>query len=129
MPLLIVHSLVSRSYILDLLPENSMVRFLVGEGFDVYLLDWEAPDPADAENTLETYADTVDPGRDRAMEARRPTRSHWWATASRRPRLLTAATRADLPIRNLVTLTTPCDHRQMGFMSNMFLAGRLEATT
>ena len=44
-PLLIVHSLVSKSYILDLLPENSMIRFLVGEGFDVYLLDWEPAGP------------------------------------------------------------------------------------
>jgi polyhydroxyalkanoate synthase len=44
-PLLIVHSLVSKSYILDLQPENSMIRYLVGEGFDVYLLDWEPPAP------------------------------------------------------------------------------------
>ncbi len=56
-PILIVHSLVSRSYILDLLPSNSLVRFLSEEGFDVFLLDWEPADPADAENTLETYAD------------------------------------------------------------------------
>src|SRR5262249_24995173 len=39
-PILIVHSLVSKSYILDLLPGNSTVAFLVGEGFDVFLLDW-----------------------------------------------------------------------------------------
>ena len=45
-PLLIVHSLISKSYILDLLPENSMVRFLVGEGFDVFLLDWERGRPS-----------------------------------------------------------------------------------
>jgi poly(3-hydroxyalkanoate) synthetase len=49
-PVLIVHSLVSKSYVLDLLPNISMVRYLVGEGFDVFLLDWMPPDPADAEN-------------------------------------------------------------------------------
>jgi hypothetical protein len=48
-PVLIVHSLVSKSYVLDLLPNTSMVRYLVGEGFDVFLLDWMPPDPADAE--------------------------------------------------------------------------------
>ena len=55
--MLIIHSLVSKSYILDLLPNNSMVAFLIGEGFDVYMLDWEPAQPADAENTLETYVD------------------------------------------------------------------------
>ena len=36
------------------------------EGFDVFLLDWAPPDPADAENTLETYVDHYIP---RAMAA------------------------------------------------------------
>src|ERR1700748_2890174 len=61
-PILIVHSLVSKSYILDLLPGTSMIGYLIGEGFDVFLLDWEPPDPADAENTLETYVDEYIPG-------------------------------------------------------------------
>src|SRR5580704_3601943 len=61
-PVLIVHSLVSKSYVLDLLPNTSMVGYLVGEGFDVFLLDWMPPDPADAENTLETYVDDYIPG-------------------------------------------------------------------
>src|SRR5215208_6869079 len=39
-PLLIVTSLVSRSYILDLLPGNSAVEFLLDHGFDVFMLDW-----------------------------------------------------------------------------------------
>ena len=47
-PVLIVHSLVSKSYILDLLPNTSMIRYLLGEGFDMFLLDWVPPDPADA---------------------------------------------------------------------------------
>ena len=102
-PLLIVHSLVSKSYILDLQPENSMIRYLVGEGFDVYLLDWEPAGPADAENTLETYAAGLVPGA-------------------------IAATGADdLPIRNLVALTTPCDFHAIGFLADMFRAGRLDA--
>ncbi|MDT7744343.1 MAG: poly[(R)-3-hydroxyalkanoate] polymerase subunit PhaC, partial [Actinomycetota bacterium] len=43
-PLLIVFSLISRSYILDLTPGNSFVERLLAEGFDVYLLDWGEPD-------------------------------------------------------------------------------------
>jgi hypothetical protein len=56
-PVLIVHSLVSKSYILDLLPGASMIGLLLGEGLDVFLLDWESADPGDAENTFETYVD------------------------------------------------------------------------
>ena len=47
----IVHSLVSRSYIMDLRPGNSTVEYLLGEGFDVYMLDWGIPDERDADNT------------------------------------------------------------------------------
>src|SRR5579859_5473521 len=46
-PLLIVFSLVSRSYILDLRPGNSFVEQLLAAGFDVYLLDWGVPDERD----------------------------------------------------------------------------------
>ena len=54
---MIVHSLVSRSYVLDLYPGNSAIAFLLGQGLDVYLLDWGVADEAEAANTLETYTD------------------------------------------------------------------------
>src|SRR5438309_11359587 len=53
-PLLIVHSLVSRSYILDLRPGNSAVEYLVNAGLDVFLLDWGVPDELDADNSFAT---------------------------------------------------------------------------
>ena len=31
---------ISRPYVLDLLPGNSMIEYLVNQGHDVYLLDW-----------------------------------------------------------------------------------------
>jgi polyhydroxyalkanoate synthase subunit PhaC len=129
-PLLIVHSLVSKSYILDLQPENSMVRFLVGEGFDVFLLDWDSPTAADAENTLETYSAGLIPG---AISATLDASGAGELTLmgycfGGDLVLLTAATGAgELPIRNLVTLTTPCDFRSIGFLADMFLDGRLDA--
>jgi polyhydroxyalkanoate synthase len=125
-PLLIVHSLVSKSYILDLQPENSMIRYLVGEGFDVYLLDWERAGPADAENTLETYAAGLIPGAIEATGADELTLMGYCFGGDLA--LLTAAAGADdLPIRNLVALTTPCDFRSIGFLADMFLEGRLDA--
>ena len=65
-PVLIVHSLVSRSYILDLRPGNSLVEYLTAAGLDVYMLDWGVPDELDADNDLERYVDFYLP---RAVEA------------------------------------------------------------
>ena len=127
-PVLIVHSLVSKSYILDLLPNNSMVRYLTDEGFDVFLLDWEEPTPADAENTLETYVEDYIPEAIEAtcQEADADELTVIGYCFGGVLALLLAAAHADLPIRNLVTFTTPCDYTEMGFMSKMFYKGRLD---
>src|SRR5918994_374801 len=46
-PVLLVYALILRPYILDLVPNNSLVEHLLGEGFDVYLLDWGIPEEED----------------------------------------------------------------------------------
>jgi polyhydroxyalkanoate synthase len=127
-PILIVHSLVSKSYILDLLPNNSMVSFLRDEGFDVFLLDWVPADPSDAENTLETYVEGYIPAAIAAVleesGAEEVTLIGYCFAGVLT--LLLAGGQPEVPIRNLVTFTTPCDYTEMGFMSKMFLAGRLD---
>jgi len=40
-PVLIVYALVNRYYMLDLQPDKSVIKKLLGEGFDVYLIDWD----------------------------------------------------------------------------------------
>ena len=127
-PIFIVHSLVSKSYILDLMPGNSFIEFLRDEGFDVFLLDWVPADPADAENTLETYVDHYIP---KAMAAAQEEAGADELTVigycyAGILTLLLAAGHPELPIRSLITLTTPCDYTEMGFMSKMFLEGRLD---
>ncbi len=128
-PVLIVHSLVSKSYVLDLLPHTSMVRYLVGEGFDVFLLDWMPPDPADSENTLETYVDDYVQGAIGAVgedaDAKEVTLIGYCFGGVLT--LLTTAGHPELPVRNMMVMATPCDYREMGFMSNMFADGRLDA--
>jgi len=47
-PLLLVYGFVLKPYILDLVPGNSLVEYLVQEGFDVYLLDFRISGPEDA---------------------------------------------------------------------------------
>ena len=51
-PLVFVHSLVSRSYVFDLVPGNSFVETMLEQGFDVYLVDWGVPDELESGNTL-----------------------------------------------------------------------------
>ncbi|HEX7440740.1 MAG TPA: alpha/beta fold hydrolase [Caldimonas sp.] len=42
-PVLIVMSLISKPYILDLAPGQSFIEYLVQQGFDVYMVDWGIP--------------------------------------------------------------------------------------
>ncbi len=54
-PLLFVFALVNRPYILDILPNKSVVAHFVKAGFDTYLIDWGTPTDADRHLTLEAY--------------------------------------------------------------------------
>ena len=53
---LVVHSVVTRPWILDLLPGRSVVGALVDEGHDVYLLDWGDPRLGDASQGFAGHA-------------------------------------------------------------------------
>ncbi|GAB3683457.1 hypothetical protein GCM10028857_11040 [Salinarchaeum chitinilyticum] len=54
-PILIVYALINRPYILDLQPDRSVVRTLLENGFDVYMIDWGEPSLLDTSLTLEDY--------------------------------------------------------------------------
>ncbi|MFL6575273.1 MAG: class III poly(R)-hydroxyalkanoic acid synthase subunit PhaC [Povalibacter sp.] len=54
-PLLICYALVNRPYMMDLQPDRSLIRGLLNQGIDVYLIDWGYPDGADRYLTLNDY--------------------------------------------------------------------------
>jgi polyhydroxyalkanoate synthase subunit PhaC len=54
-PLLFVFALVNRPYILDILPNKSVVAHFVKAGFDTYLINWGKPTRADRHLDLDDY--------------------------------------------------------------------------
>ncbi len=54
-PLVFVFALVNRPYILDILPNKSVVAHFVKAGFDTYLIDWGSATDADRYLTLDDY--------------------------------------------------------------------------
>ncbi len=56
-PIVLVMSLLNRYYIVDLAPGQSFVEYLVGQGFDVYLVDWGSPRKEHKHLSFDDYVD------------------------------------------------------------------------
>jgi polyhydroxyalkanoate synthase len=115
-PVLIVMATTNRGYILDLAPGQSFVEFLLGRGYDVFMLEWESPRPDEKDLDLADYAlDFIGAAvADVKALTAQPDFSIVGYCAGGMLSCLYSAARPDSGLRNLVVFTTPVDFQEMG---------------
>lgn len=130
-PILIVFSLVSKSYVLDLQPGNSFVEHLQSAGLDVFLLDWLPADERFAQESLEDYADIYIPEaiRHTCDEAASDTVNLFGYCFGGVLALLYGAHHPDGPLRSLSVMATPVDFSAFSLGRELAREGRLPLDT
>jgi len=119
-PILIVMATTNRGYILDMVPGQSFIEFLLKRGYDVYMLDWTAPKPEERSLRMEDYVLDFIPHclkrvqEDCGEEDVSVIGYCFGGVLS----LLYASIHADGPVKNLICFTTPIDFRKMTLFQN-----------
>lgn len=115
-PLLLIYALINKPYIMDLTKGGSLVEYLVNRGFDVYLLDWGTPGIEDKNMKLDDYIMDFIPRAVRKVlsKSNADELSILGYCMGGTITSIFAALHNELPIRNLVFLTTPFDFAETG---------------
>jgi polyhydroxyalkanoate synthase len=119
-PVLVVMATTNRGYILDMVPGQSFIEFLLRQGYDVYMLDWTAPRPEEKSLRMEDYVlDFIPYCIRRVQEDSGETDVSvigycFGGVLS----LLYGSIFHDGPMKNLICFTTPIDFRKMELFSN-----------
>lgn len=119
-PILIVMATTNRGYILDLVPGQSFIEFLLKRGYDVYMLDWTAPKADEkrlgiADYVLDFIPDCVRRVQQDSGETEISVIGYCFGGVLS---LLYGSIFADGPMKNLVCFTTPIDFREMKLFQN-----------
>ncbi|MFT4241823.1 MAG: alpha/beta fold hydrolase [Acidovorax sp.] len=120
-PLLIVMAPTNKAFILDLTPGQSLVEFLLQQGYDVYLIDWNPPSADEAHLQIEDYALGFIPDCIRRVQEDSGEQDVTLIGYCAGGMLSTVyqATHPKGPVKNLVCFTTPVDFREMQLFRKM----------
>ncbi|WP_024517254.1 alpha/beta fold hydrolase [Bradyrhizobium sp. Tv2a-2] len=119
-PILIVMATTNRGYIMDMVPGQSFIEFLLKRGYDVYMLDWTAPKPEEQSLRMEDYVLDFIPHCLRLVQEDSGEQDVnvigycFGGVLS----LLYASIHPDGPVRSLICFTTPIDFREMTLFQN-----------
>jgi polyhydroxyalkanoate synthase len=123
-PVLIVYALVNTVWMTDLQPDRSLVRNLLAQGEDVYLIDWGYPDGADRWLTLDDYLNGY---LDRCVDAVRTQHGldaiNLLGICQGGAFSLCYTALHPEKVRNLVTMVTPVDFRTPDNMLSHWVQG------
>ena len=115
LPLLVIPSLINRAYVLDLTARASLMRWLAAQGFQPFLVDWDAPGAAERGFDLTAYiAGRLEGALDAVLAAtgRRPAAIGYCMGGML---ALALALRRPADIAGLACLATPWDfHAERG---------------
>ena len=109
-PVLVIYAFINRHYILDLLPEVSIMRSLLNQGLDIFATDWGTPSAYDKSLTIghfvEKYLDkSVDFIRKITKSSKVSLFGYCWGGDLA---LMYAAVHPE-KVKNLITVATPGD--------------------
>ena len=114
-PLLLVMALTNRGYILDLAPGQSLVEFLLKQGYDVFVIDWNPPRPDEKRLRIEDYTLDFIPdcvARVQQVSGEQDVTLLGYCMGGLLSTVYSAL-HPDGPVKNLALLTTPIDFREM----------------
>ncbi len=114
-PILLVMATTNRGYIFDMVPGQSFVEFLIGRGYDVFMLDWDAPRADEKNLGIDDYVlDFLPASIAKVAEiSGEPDVSIVGYCFGGVLSLLWAALNPDGPMKNLATFTTPVNFKAM----------------
>ena len=120
-PLLLVMAPTNKAYILDLAPGQSLIEFLLARGYDIYLMDWNAPGDDESDLKIENYVLDFIPDclRRVQQDSGEDEVTLIGYCAGGMLSAIHLALLPDGPVKNLVCFTTPVDFSKMNLFRSM----------